>query len=250
MNIFCSAVSPVRLYPTAAFNTFDADRKSDNSNDLAALKGRRLVLISESNSERRLNEERVKQLTGFEDDIRCRFLYKEEFEYRPECKIWMAVNHLPLIRNMDYGIWRRIARVNFTQDFTGREDRTLPAQLKAELPGILNWALAGLRQWLQSGLGTCDAVEIATKEYKEKSDVVGDFLGEYCILDPDAEVAAADLYEDFHLRCRTRGEHRPMSYPIFGRILSAKGFKSHRAIRDAKKQTFYSGVRRRTEQDA
>jgi P4 family phage/plasmid primase-like protien len=234
---------------TAAFATFDEDRKSNNSNDVAALKGRRMVVISESNSERRLDEERVKQLTGFEDHVRCRFLYREEFEYRPECKIWMAVNHAPLIRNMDRGIWRRIARINFLHDFTGREDRQLPTKLKAELPGILNWALEGLRHWLQSGLGTCAAVEIATQDYKLSSDVVGRFLEEYCIQEPNAEIAAQELYQDFWLWRKNDGEQRPMTAATFGRIISAKGYKSHRATRDAKKQTFYEGLRRRNQKD-
>lgn len=234
---------------TAAFTTFDEDRKTTASNDIAALKGRRLVVISESNSERRLDEERVKQLTGFEDDVTCRFLYKEEFTYRPECKIWMAVNHPPLIRNMDRGIWRRIVRINFTQDFTGREDRQLPSKLKAESPGILNWALAGLREWQQQGLGTCKAVEEATQEYQRTSDVVGQFVDEFCIQEPDAEAIAGDLYQDFWLWRKNAGESRPMTSAIFGRILSSKGYKSFRAVRNARKQTFYQGLRRRTEQD-
>ena len=77
------------------------------------------------------------------------------------------MNHKPIIRGTDRGIWRRVALIPFTQNFEQRDDKTLEEKLKAELPGILNWALDGLRDWQQHGLGPCAAVDTATEEYRQ-----------------------------------------------------------------------------------
>ena len=147
-----------------SFDTFDAGRRNEATNDLAALKGKRLVTVIETDEDRRLAEARVKAVTG-QDTITCRFLYGEFFSYRPQFKIWLAMNHKPIIRGTDRGIWRRIQLVPFTQNFEGRADTHLRDKLQAELPGILNWALTGLQVWLAHGVGTAAAVARATDEY-------------------------------------------------------------------------------------
>ena len=46
-------------------------------------------------------------LTGG-DTISVRFLYKEEFDYKPKFKLIFCVNKLPGIKGVDHGIWRRV----------------------------------------------------------------------------------------------------------------------------------------------
>ena len=145
--------------------------------DIARLKGARLVTTSETDEGVFLNESLIKQLTGG-DAITARFLYGKEFEFRPEFKIVMATNHKPRIRGTDTGIWRRIRLVPFTQAIPEeKQDKRLPEKLLAELPGILNWALEGCRQWVEaskssrSGLPECEAVRTATQEYRTEQDL-------------------------------------------------------------------------------
>ena len=50
-------------------------------------------------------------------------------------------------------MWRRIRLIPFTQTFEGgRKDNGLLSKLKAEAPGILNWAIEGCRFWRKEGL--------------------------------------------------------------------------------------------------
>ncbi|EDO0402209.1 DNA primase, partial [Listeria monocytogenes] len=87
---------------------------SSNANsDIARLHGARFVTTTEPNEGVRLDEGLVKQLTGG-DKVTARHLYKDEFEFTPEFKIWMATNHKPIIRGRDDGIWRRLHLVPFT----------------------------------------------------------------------------------------------------------------------------------------
>jgi putative DNA primase/helicase len=60
-----------------------------------------------------------------------------------------------------------------------REGRLMP-----ELPGILNWAIEGLRAYLKEGLNPPPAVLDATKEYRQDMDVVEQWIDGRCDIDP------------------------------------------------------------------
>ncbi len=103
-------------------------------------------------------------------------------KFKPTSKIWLSVNDLPRARPDDAPLWRRVAVVPFREQVPLMERNPL---LKDELidreasgPGVLNWALAGLRAWKKGGLGTCDAVEKATTEYRRWQDPVSLWLDE------------------------------------------------------------------------
>ncbi len=80
------------------FTVLELQQRANLTNDLAAMAGRRLVTSSETNESTRLNEARIKALTGG-DPITARFLYSESFTYDPVAKFWLAVNHLPQVRD-------------------------------------------------------------------------------------------------------------------------------------------------------
>ena len=57
-------------------------------------------------------------------------------------------------------------------------DPKLTDKLRAELPGILAWAVRGCLDWQAHGLGNAEAVHQATAEYRESSDVMGAWFTE------------------------------------------------------------------------
>ncbi|MBC1420199.1 DNA primase family protein, partial [Listeria fleischmannii] len=94
--------------------TIMVKQQTSNANsDIARLQSARFVTTTEPNEGVRLDEGLVKQLTGG-DKVTARHLYKNEFEFTPEFKIWMATNHKPIIRGRDDGIWRRLHLIPFT----------------------------------------------------------------------------------------------------------------------------------------
>lgn len=209
-------------YMATSFATFDADNNDSKRDDLAVLRGKRLVVAIESDEDRRLAEARVKALTG-QDTISCRFLYGRYFTYKPTFKIWLAVNHKPVVRGTDHGIWRRLALIPFNQTFSGdRLDAKLPAKLRAELPGILNWAIEGARLWYAHGLGKCAAVDGATATYRTESDVIGLWLDECCILGDNLSTPAKELYSNYRLWAEVNGM-RPMTSTAWGRRMGERG---------------------------
>lgn len=152
------------------------------NSDIARLKGARLVTSVEPNEGVRINEGLLKQLTG-DDPVTARKLYSEEFEFKPEFKLWMATNHKPIIRGTDTGIWRRIHMIPFTVQIPEEKvDKNLRHKLKGELTGIFKWCLDGCLLWQREGLEMPRAVLNSVKEYRREMDVISAFIEDKCEL--------------------------------------------------------------------
>ena len=207
--------------------TFMTKKDNANSNDLASLKGARFVAANELEDGQRFAESTIKQLTGG-DIVACRFLFGEFFEYKPQAKIWIAGNHVPIIRGDDYGIWRRIKLIPFT--FTipdDKKDKDLPDMLRAEYPGILNWCLEGFKQWQVQGLNPPKEVMEATQEYRGDMDVLQQWIDESCAIDPRAITTAKRLYGSYFEWAKEQYGHA-MSQRNFGIKMVTKGFRKEK----------------------
>ncbi|HEX7126648.1 MAG TPA: phage/plasmid primase, P4 family [Thermodesulfobacteriota bacterium] len=206
----------------ADFSTFLASDRDGPRNDLAKLRAARLVTAVEVGEGRRLAEALVKQVTGG-DMLTARFLFHEFFTFRPAFKLWLAANHKPAIKGTDHAIWRRIRLIPFTVTIPPEEqDRDLPAKLRAELSGVLNWALEGCRAWQRDGLGQAEAVRQATAAYQAEQDPVGPFLDEACVLEPSAYVPSNALRNAYERWCEANGE-KPVSPRAFADRLKERG---------------------------
>jgi putative DNA primase/helicase len=201
--------------------------------DLAGLKGKRFVSANETNSNKQFDSAILKKVTG-EDKIKCRFLYKDYFEYTPTFKIWMALNHLPFVNEQTKAFWRRIKVIPFTVQISDDQiDKNLTQKLLAESEGILYWMVQGFQKWRKNGLGTCQAVEEITKEYKEDNDTLKDFLEQYCEIGSDYEATTTDLYDAYEKYCDENNvkEHFRLSQRNFAMKLKERGFERTKHIR-------------------
>jgi putative DNA primase/helicase len=211
---------------TTPFSTFEEKRRNEATNDLAALAGARLVAASESEETSGLNESRIKRLTGG-DDVTARFLFQEFFTYTPTFKIWLALNHKPVVRGSDDGIWRRLLLVPFEVSFRGREDPHLLDTLRAEAQGILSWGVQGCLEWQVGGLEPPEKVKSGTDEYRQESNLVGQFLGDWLEIAEGASIPSTRLYRAYQAWCLQNGV-RPWSHVRFARRLTELGIKRDR----------------------
>ena len=207
-------------------DTLMAKRFDDGiSNDVARLPGARVVIASELEEGRRLNETLVKDLTGG-DRITARFLRKEFFEFAPTFKIWMYGNHKPEIRGTDKGIWRRVRVVPFDVTIPAEErDPDLINKLKAELPGILAWAVRGFTAWQAAGaLLTPKCVQDATAQYRAEQDLIAAFLEECCLTGNSLyTVTAGALFRAYKAWAEENNE-RVMNQRKFSMSMSERGY--------------------------
>lgn len=198
--------------------------KQGNSipNDVAGLRGARLVATIEVEDGKRMAEGLMKQLTGG-DAISARFMRGEWFQFEPTFKIFLAANHRPQIATGDdFAVWRRIKVIPFTERIEEHEkDPRLGEKLRGELAGILAWAVRGCLEWQASGMQEPAAVSASIEAYRSVSDVIGRFIEEACLLKPTAQVKASVLYVNYHRWCEENG-HRPMSSTKFGELMSKR----------------------------
>ncbi len=96
-------------YAITADASMMMDRKQGSSPtpEIARLHGKRLVVVSESQENQKLNEQRVKYITSNET-IAARGMYKDFFEFMPTHKTVLTTNHRPVVYGTDDGIWRRL----------------------------------------------------------------------------------------------------------------------------------------------
>jgi P4 family phage/plasmid primase-like protien len=207
--------------------TFTVKKSDRVNNDIAALKGARLVAATESEESARLAESLVKQLTGGEP-IQARFLHQEYFEYVPQFKIFFTTNHKPVINSSDFGIWRRIRLVPFTVTIPDEKlDKDLPEKLRNEMPGILRWCVEGCLKWQREGLTVPEEVQKATDSYRDEMDTIGNFIRENCIENETAKGLSSELYRKYTAWCSENGEYE-ITKTKFNRKLEERGFKKCR----------------------
>jgi P4 family phage/plasmid primase-like protien len=209
---------------TAAASTFKARVDSSGpSNDLHKLRGRRFVSTSETSEMTRFDEDLLKRISG-RDTITSRALYQEHAEWTPECSLWIATNHAPKFNSDDDAMWRRVKLIPFVTRF-GTDVREIPdyarVLLAPEVDGILNWILAGLREFREHGLQEPAAVTEAAKDQRLEGDSVVRFVDERVsdgALKRDDSVATrmrtSELYMMYLEWCRQCGE-RPLAQRRF-----------------------------------
>jgi putative DNA primase/helicase len=211
-------------------------------NDIAALRGQRAVFLNETTQGASFDEAKLKELSGG-DTLSARFLNREYFSFKPTHKLVIRGNHKPRISGSDEGIWRRLRLVPFKVTIPPEErDPQLLEKLTEELPGVLNWALEGLQDWIRSGLNPPDSVLAAGREYRDESDTLGQFLEERCERGQAATIPASEILEAYVAFCKSRQE-RPIPVKDLPGEMAKRGFLQRRT----NKARLYLGLQLRVD---
>lgn len=213
----------------AAMSTFTESNTDQHPTELARLRGARLVTATETEDGRRWAEAKVKQLTGG-DKITARYMRQDFFEYSPQFTLIVAGNHRPRFRGVDESIRRRLHLVPFNVTFAGDDrDPMLKDTLRAELGGILQWAVEGALQWQQQGLNAPASVQAATSDYLEDEDTIGAWLAECVATDASAWASSADIFASWSTWANARGEYVGSTKRL-GEDLSKRGIRPVRTM--------------------
>src|SRR5262249_23317301 len=107
---------------------------------------KKLLTIPDAHStdapKRAATVERIKSITG-RDDVSVDRKHLPPLSIRVPVRIVIVANQLPKFLDESGALAARMVVLKFDQSFKGREDRELRPKLRAELPGIANWALEG-----------------------------------------------------------------------------------------------------------
>ena len=223
----------------------DRRRGSEPSPDLAALQGARAVFAGEPKKNARLDDGRIKAITGG-DVMKVRHLNREFFDLRPTFKLTLAFNNKPVIKDDTHAMWSRVCLVPFEVVIAEEKiDRGLIDALKEEASGVLNWALDGFRRWRETGLSPPQAIVAATAEYRSESDEIGQFLERAFERHPPGKIRTADIY-GCYLGWAKAMDKRPVSRTKFGIELTKRWLSG---FQDEGGRTSRTGLRWRLDID-
>jgi putative DNA primase/helicase len=215
----------------APMETFLASNTDRHPTDLAGLRGARLVCAQEVQEKRRWDAVKIKALTGG-DPISARFMRQDFFTYVPEFKLLLAGNHKPGLAGVDEAWRRRFNLIPFSVTIP-KADRDLDLfdKLKAEWPGILQWAVEGCRLWAERGLDPPAAVVEATEAYFAEQDSVGRWIEEECGILSVYSETLAHLFASWKAWCERAGLH-PGTNTRLSDALDERGFQRIRIGHD------------------
>jgi putative DNA primase/helicase len=164
-------------------------------------------------------EATIKEFTGGDRMYFDRKGVPGVFAY-PTARLILATNHDPRFADRSKGIWRRMIVIPFRVSIhRDRQDPYLASKLKAELPGIFNWSLDGLRELRRHGQFAIPSVcQQAWEEYKRESNPARQFLTESFETNAEGTVLCATIYEDYTQWCSERG-FRPLDDTKLGKEL-------------------------------
>ena len=172
--------------------------------------------------------------------------YKEPLSATPTAKVMISTNALPRFNDRTHATWRRILLVPFPQVIPEERQITdLAAQLKRELPGILNWALEGMAELDKTDRFTEPPENKSLlEEYRRDSDPARAFLQENYIYMPDGDgQSCRHVYEAYVQYCKDNG-CKPMGNRHFGKSVKTTFPRSERKRHGSKQNRFwiYTGL--------
>ena len=159
------------------------------------LMGRRFVVVSESDKDRRLSEATVKRLTGG-DRIKAHYMRRDFVEFEPSHTAALVTNHLPKVSGDDPALWGRLRVIPFDVVIPEKEqDAKLPEKLELESDAVLTWCIQGWKDYDRDGLAEPEEVTAATHAYQQDSNAIGRFLEDQCYRGDALQVKKSDVWQ-------------------------------------------------------
>ncbi|MET0370700.1 MAG: phage/plasmid primase, P4 family [Sphingobium sp.] len=206
---------------TSTDTAFLDNRQGQHHEEIAWLKGSRLVLVNEINGSLPWNDARIKAVTGGESQS-ASFKGGHLFEYRPEYKLLITGNEAPNLRSVGPEFRRRFHVLKFNRG-VANPDRYLSEKFKAEAGAILRWMIDGAVRYCREGLEPSPLVKAATAEYFEDHDTIQQWRNDRTEDLADHREKADDIYRDYRDWATDQGFLYPLTRPKFTAKLRTVG---------------------------
>ncbi len=213
---------------------------------LQPLIGKPLAIISDarfSGKNPGIMVERLLTISG-EDTLTVNRKCKEMWTGKLPTRLYIISNELPKLGDASAAVVGRVVLLTLSESWLGREDIELEARLHGELPGILNWSLAGLeRLTLNANFTRVPSSEEAVDLMRDLASPVAAFVRQECEFVDGNEISVDDLYAAFKVWAEDN-EQDKLSQALFGRNLKA-AFPAIRKIRTregGERRSVYRGI--------
>ncbi len=178
--------------------------------------GKRLAVMGDVRWSGKTANEVMPVLLGISGDDHGTVHRKNQkaWEGRLGVRFLLMSNDEPRFTDASGAMASRMIHVDFQQSFYGRENSNLTNELLEELPGILNWALEGLKRLTENGKFTVPQSSVKVDENVQRtSSPAKAFIEDKCVLDdaPQTKVSLSDLFEAWQAWCRHTGRPELMA---------------------------------------
>ena len=192
---------------------------------LQPLIGKRLAMISDARLSGRADQqpivENLLRISG-EDAITIDRKNMTAWSGKMPTRFVLASNELPAFSDASSALANRFMPFKFNTSFLGKEDHGLTSRLLAELPGVVLWALDGLKRLNERGYfqRPHSADELAA-DLVDQTSPIRAFADEMCVISEHAQVDRDDLFKAWKKWCEAQGRDHAGTKVSFGRQLSA-----------------------------
>ena len=211
---------------------------------LQPLIGKTLAIVSDAHFTRKnvgVAEERLLCISG-EDTLTIDRKCISSVTMKLPTRFMFLTNDLPRMYDASGAFVSRFVTLRMTESFLGREDKNLENKLLAELPGILLWAIEGLKRLRARGhFVEPKAVSEAVREMEDLASPVRGFVRDCCTIATGNRVWVDDLFKAWWQWCQHNGRNCTMEKQAFGRDLAA-AVPGVVCRRNTAKGRFYEGI--------
>ncbi len=189
--------------------------------------------------------ERLLSISG-EDPLTINRKFLPPLTVQLPTRIAMMSNEIPDMRDASGALAKRYVVLTLTKSWLGQEDISLSVRLRAELPGILLWALKELARLQVRGKFIQPASSAQTiEELEAMTSPIKVFIAQRCEFKPQAIVSIEDLFSAWRCWCASTGHPHAGNEQSFGKNLRA-AFPKIERTRPQENQTrerCYKGIR-------
>ncbi|GAB3865524.1 hypothetical protein GCM10028801_36150 [Nocardioides maradonensis] len=185
--------------------------------------GKGLATVGDARFEMRTDKATVRRLLSLigQDSITIDRKHKDPVSVRCGARLMLGTNEVPALIEASEALSSRFLFLKMGESYLNREDLGLQTRVLAEIPGIVKWALEGLRRLTRNGKFTeTESGREMQREMREIGNPTTAFVDEMCVLDPTKFVPTEDLYKEYALWA-TRHGHYVTSSAVFARDLNA-----------------------------
>lgn len=187
--------------------TVDLTQLGVNRFLLAGIVGKRVVTFTEASEGSMLDDAKFKTLVGGSDDIFVDVKNKPAISFRPEAKVWWAMNGMPRIQDRSGATTRRITIIPFNRSIPQSERIIdLERRLLSERAGIFTTVMFDLARVVRQGhFDTCEQSEEQIRQYIAENDTEATFVEQSCSLHHSYRVRSSELYQAYSGWCSVNG---------------------------------------------
>jgi P4 family phage/plasmid primase-like protien len=196
---------------------------SGHPTGLSLLFSRRFVLSSETGKGDTLNTKLAKRLSGG-NEIQTRKMAQDFWGFLPTHTLHLATNHKPRIQaDPKDPIWERVSLIEWTHIPPEARDKQLARKLQTVgAEGFFAAIVDACLEWQSEGLRPPESVRLATADYRDESDLLGDFIEERLVIEPGSQARLEHLFEAYQAWADRQGLKKTLSKSGLARELNER----------------------------